>query len=455
MYDETRTEQLADFFEQHRFHALKTALNDMYEVDVAEFLGELPPDKALVCFRMLKRDVAADVFAELDSDVQEYIINSFSDRELGFIVEELFVDDAVDMLEELPANVVRRVLKVATPETRSLINKFLKYPADSAGSIMTAEYVDLKADMSAEQAIRYIRRTGIDKEQLYVCYVVDSARVLLGVVTLKNLFFADDGETVAQLMDSDVISVCTADDQEFAAAQIRKYGFLSLPVTDAEHRLVGIVTADDAFDVIEEEDSEDFHKMAAMLPSEKEYLKTSAFAMFKNRIVWLLILMVSGMVTGTILAGFQETIATLPLLVTFMPMITGTGGNAGSQSSTLIIRGMAVGEVKTSDWLRVFWKELRVALMVGAALGVVNYVRIILTYSAREGIAMQALVVSVTMLFTVLVAKTIGSLLPILAKKLHLDPAIMAAPLITTVVDAASLMFYFRVEALVLLGGAS
>ena len=455
MYDETRTEQLADFFEQHRFHALKTALNDMYEVDVAEFLGELPPDKALVCFRMLKRDVAADVFAELDSDVQEYIINSFSDRELGFIVEELFVDDAVDMLEELPANVVRRVLKVATPETRSLINKFLKYPADSAGSLMTAEYVDLKADMSAEQAIRYIRRTGIDKEQLYVCYVVDSARVLLGVVTLKNLFFADDGETVAQLMDSDVISVCTADDQEFAAAQIRKYGFLSLPVTDAEHRLVGIVTADDAFDVIEEEDSEDFHKMAAMLPSEKEYLKTSAFAMFKNRIVWLLILMVSGMVTGTILAGFQETIATLPLLVTFMPMITGTGGNAGSQSSTLIIRGMAVGEVKTSDWLRVFWKELRVALMVGAALGVVNYVRIILTYSAREGIAMQALVVSVTMLFTVLVAKTIGSLLPILAKKLHLDPAIMAAPLITTVVDAASLMFYFRVEALVLLGGAS
>ncbi len=448
---ELKFERLEQLLEQHSYRELRAALLDVNEIDIAELLGQLSPEQSLIVFRMLGKDRCAEVFAELDSELQQHIINAFSDKELGFIVEELFVDDAVDMLEDMPASVVHRVLKVATPETRSLINKFLKYPADSAGSIMTAEFVDLKKDMSVAQAKEHIRATGIKKELLYVCYVVDSARVLLGVVTLKDLLFAQRDDIIGEIMQPNVISVKTLDDEELVVSQISKYNFLAIPVTDAENRLVGIVTYDDALDVMEEETSEDFHKMAAMLPSEKEYLKTSVFAMFKNRIVWLLILMVSGMITGSILDRYEQAIAVLPLLVTFMPMLTDTGGNAGSQSATMVIRGIATGEIELGDWARVLWKELRVALMCGAVLCAVNLCRIMLFYGSRSGILMQSLVVSVSLLAAVVLAKTIGGLLPLLAEKLHIDPAIMAAPLITTIVDAVSLSIYFSLATALLL----
>ena len=427
-----------------RLHALRDALARENKVDIARFLGELAPEQAVLAFRTLSKDEASDVFSELGSEMQQAIIASVTDAELAEIVEDLSTDDAVDMLEELPANVVKRVLKSAQPGTRALINQFLKYPEDSAGSIMTAEFTDLRADMTVRQAIHRIRCTGEDRETVYTCYVIGSGRQLEGVVSLKDLLLANDSTPVRELMDTNVISIGTLEDRKQAARLLHKYGFLALPVVDHEARLVGIITVDDAIDVMEQEVSEDFEVMGAFHPSEKPYLKTGVFALAKNRIVWLLVLMVSGMVTGGILGRYEAAFSAMPLLVTFIPMLTDTGGNAGSQSSTLIIRGIATGDITGRELLAVLWKELRVALVVGAALSAVNYVRLVITY---PGCGLVALTVALTMMCTVVMAKTIGGVLPLVAKFFHADPAIMAAPLITTIVDALSLIIYFNIAA--------
>ena len=428
--------------ERRDLHALRAALLEENEVDIAEFLEELPQDKIVVVFRALPKEMAAEVFSNLEPDTQQVIIQSATDQEVSAIVEELYVDDAVDMLEELPANVVKRVLKAARPDTRKLINQFLNYPDNSVGSIMTAEFTDLKQSMTVAQAIAHIRRTGENSESVYTCYVTDAGRRLEGVLTIKELLLAQDEQLIADLMETDVITAETTEDQEEAVARMMKYDFISLPVVDKEGRLVGIVTVDDVMDVMEEEATEDFEKMAAMAPSEKPYLKTSVLSLAKHRILWLLVLMISGMITGGILGQYEAAFAAMPLLVTFIPMLTDTGGNAGSQSSTLVIRGMAVGEIQPKDFAKVFWKELRVSMLVGVVLSAVNFVRLIIPYPGNH---MVALTVALALFVTVLLAKTVGGVLPMVAKLCHADPAIMAAPLITTIVDAISLVVYFRI----------
>lgn len=433
---------LLDLLERRDLHALRAALLEENEVDIAEFLEELPQDKIVVVFRALPKEMAAEVFSNLEPDTQQVIIQSATDQEVSAIVEELYVDDAVDMLEELPANVVKRVLKAARPDTRKLINQFLNYPDNSVGSIMTAEFTDLKQSMTVAQAIAHIRRTGENSESVYTCYVTDAGRRLEGVLTIKELLLAQDEQLIADLMETDVITAETTEDQEEAVARMMKYDFISMPVVDKEGRLVGIVTVDDVMDVMEEEATEDFEKMAAMAPSEKPYLKTSVLSLAKHRILWLLVLMISGMITGGILGQYEAAFAAMPLLVTFIPMLTDTGGNAGSQSSTLVIRGMAVGEIQPKDFAKVFWKELRVSMLVGVVLSAVNFVRLIITYPGNH---MVALTVALALFVTVLLAKTVGGVLPMVAKLCHADPAIMAAPLITTIVDAISLVVYFRI----------
>lgn len=433
---------LLELLERRDLHALRAALLEENEVDIAEFLEELPQDKIVVVFRALPKEMAAEVFSNLEADTQQVIIQSATDQEVSAIVEELYVDDAVDMLEELPANVVKRVLKAARPDTRKLINQFLNYPDNSVGSIMTAEFTDLKQSMTVSQAIAHIRRTGENSESVYTCYVTDAGRRLEGVLTIKELLLAKDEQLIADLMETDVITAETTEDQEEAVARMMKYDFISLPVVDKEGRLVGIVTVDDVMDVMEEEATEDFEKMAAMAPSEKPYLKTSVLSLAKHRIMWLLVLMISGMITGGILGQYEAAFAAMPLLVTFIPMLTDTGGNAGSQSSTLVIRGMAVGEIQLKDFAKVFWKELRVSMLVGVVLSAVNFVRLIITY---PGNYMVALTVALALFVTVMLAKTVGGVLPMAAKLCHADPAIMAAPLITTIVDAISLVVYFRI----------
>ena len=425
---------LLELLERRDLHALRAALLEENEVDIAEFLEELPQDKIVVVFRALPKEMAAEVFSNLEPDTQQVIIQSATDQEVSAIVEELYVDDGVDMLEELPANVVKRVLKAARPDTRKLINQFLNYPDNSVGSIMTAEFTDLKQSMTVAQAIAHIRRTGENSESVYTCYVTDAGRRLEGVLTIKELLLAQDEQLIADLMETDVITAETTEDQEEAVARMMKYDFISLPVVDKEGRLVG--------DVMEEEATEDFEKMAAMAPSEKPYLKTSVLSLAKHRILWLLVLMISGMITGGILGQYEAAFAAMPLLVTFIPMLTDTGGNAGSQSSTLVIRGMAVGEIQLKDFAKVFWKELRVSMLVGVVLSAVNFVRLIITYPGNQ---MVALTVALALFVTVLLAKTVGGVLPMVAKLCHADPAIMAAPLITTIVDAISLVVYFRI----------
>ncbi len=433
--------RLAEMAKEKQFLMLKEILPKMEEADIAELLEKLDRESTVVVFRLLPKEMAADVFAFLPPDTQEHIINGITDVEIQRIVEDLYLDDAVDMLEEMPAVVVKRVIRNAAPETRALINQFLAYPENSAGRIMTAEYVGLKKTMTVEESFAYIRRHGVDKETIYTCYVTDCKRTLEGVVSVKDLLMHPYETAVGDIMNTHIIKAVTTEDQEEVAACFNKYGLLSLPVVDKENRLVGIVTADDIVEIMEEEATEDFEKMAAMLPSEKPYLKTGALELAKNRIMWLLILMVSSMITGGILAKYENAFAVLPLLVTFVPMLTDTGGNAGSQSSTMIIRGMAVGEILPGDLFRVIWKELQVGILVGAALGIVNYLQLMVRY---PGQAMVCLTVVLSLFATVVLAKTIGCVLPLAAKALRLDPAIMAAPLITTIVDGVSLVIYFQ-----------
>lgn len=435
-------DELLNYVEEHRFRSLRAQLAEMNEADIAEFMEELDNNRKVLIFRMLPKELATDVFACLEPDIQEHIINSITDAEIQKIVEDLFVDDAVDMLEELPATVVKRVMRTTTPETRKLINQFLQYPDNSAGSIMTAEYIGLKKYMNVEQAFSYIRAHGVDKETIYTCFVMDGERHLEGVVTIKDLLMNPYETKIQEIMDTNIIKTVTTEDQEEVIDLFNKYDLLCLPVVDHEDRLVGIVTVDDVVDVMEEEATEDFEKMAAMLPSDKPYLKTSILELAKNRIVWLTVLMLSSMITGSILTHYEEAFAALPLLVSFVPMLTGTGGNAGSQSSTMIIRCMAIGEVEPKDTLRVIWKEIRVAFVVGLILGALNFIRLMLMYPGQP---MVCLTVVLSLYFTVVMAKGIGCTLPIAAKLLNLDPAIMAAPLISTIVDACSLIIYFQI----------
>lgn len=440
--EENVKEVLFDLVSRKQFRQLKDELCEMNEFDIASFLEELDSEKQIIIFRMLPKELASDVFACLEVETQEHIINSITDKELAYIIEELYVDDAVDMLEELPATIVKRVLQNAAPSTRLQINEFLKYPENSAGSIMTAEYIGLKKNMTVQEAFAYIRKHGYDKETIYTCYVMDAKRMLEGVVTVKDLLMNDYEVKIEDIMDTNVIKAVTTDDKEEIADLFNKYDLLSLLVVDHENRLVGIVTIDDAVDVMEEEATEDFEKMAAMLPSEKPYLKTSVVELAKNRITWLLVLMLSSMLTGGILTKYEKAFEVMPLLVSFVPMLTDTGGNAGSQSSTMIIRGMTIGEIASSDILKVVWKETRVSFIVGLILGLVNFIRLIIQYPGQP---LVALTVVLALFATVFVAKVIGGILPIIAKRLKLDPAIMAAPLITTIVDAVSLVIYFQI----------
>lgn len=435
-------EQLLQYVEEHRFRLLRAQMAEMNEADIAEFMEEVDDNRKVLIFRMLPKELATDVFACLEPDIQEHIINSITDAEIHKIIEDLFVDDAVDMLEELPATVVKRVMRTATPETRKLINQFLQYPDNSAGSIMTAEYIGLKKYMNVEQAFSYIRAHGVDKETIYTCFVMDGQRRLEGVVTIKDLLMNPYEMKIQDIMDTNIIKTVTTEDQEDVIDLFNKYDLLCLPVVDHEDRLVGIVTVDDVVDVMEEEATEDFEKMAAMLPSDKPYLKTGVLELAKNRIVWLTVLMLSSMITGSILTHYEAAFATLPLLVSFVPMLTGTGGNAGSQSSTMIIRCMAIGEVEPRDVLKVIWKEVRVAFVVGLILGALNFGRLMLMY---PGQILVCLTVVLSLYITIIMAKSIGCTLPIIAKLLNLDPAIMAAPLISTIVDACSLIIYFKI----------
>lgn len=439
--EELNFDELLKLASEKRYRELKVQLIEMNEVDIASFIEELDSEKTVVVFRMLPKEMASEVFACLPVENQQHIITSITDHELRAIIDDLFVDDAVDMLEELPATIVKRVLQNSSPDTRTLINQFLNYPENSAGSVMTAEYVGLKKNMTVEEAFSYIRKYGVDKETIYTCYVMDEKRQLEGVVTVKDLLMNPYDTVIQDIMDTHVIKCYTTEDQEEVVDTFNEYSLLSMPVVDKENRLVGIITVDDVMDVMEQEATEDFEKMAAMLPSEKPYLKTSVFQLAKNRIVWLMILMFSSMITGGILLKYENAFAAIPLLVTFIPMLMDTGGNSGSQSSTMIIRGMAIGEVEPSDVIKVVWKELRVGLIVGASLGLVNYIRLIITYPGNE---LVCLTVVLSIFFTVIIAKTIGCTLPIAAKVLGLDPAIMASPMITTIVDACSLMIYFN-----------
>lgn len=448
--DEMNFDMLNELLAAGKFGTLKSELNELNEVDIAEFFGSLEPKQQLLVFRILSKDMSAEVFAYLDSDDQINIVNLITDRELSELVDELFLDDTVDFLEEVPANVVTRVLKAADKETRQLINRFLSYPENSAGSIMTIEMVQLHDYLTVEEAIENIRRTGIDKETIYTCYCIDKARHLVGTIDLSELIFNDGNTLLSDIMEEDasLISVNTHDDQEYVAEIVTKYDLLSVPVTDKENRLVGIVTIDDVIDVIEEEVTEDFEKMAAMTPSDDEYLKTGVFKLAKNRILWLLILMISGTFTGKIIEGYETLLAGFVALTASMPMLMGTGGNAGSQASTLIIRGLAVGEIEIKDYFKIVMKELRVAAVCGVVLGAANILRM---YLFSEGTLEVFLVVSLAMFIAIVVAKLIGCSLPIFAKIVKLDPALMAGPMIATLVDIVTLVIYFALAKVFLL----
>ena len=447
-YDsEALIEELGELLESKQFAKLHTIIAEANEMDVATFMEGLSPAKTAMCFRTLPKDQASDVFANLEPETQQIVIDSITDQEIGDIIDDLFVDDAVDMLEEMPASVVKRVLKNAKPETRKLINQFLQYPEDSTGSIMTAEFMDLKKHMTVQEAIEWIRKRGEDTEQIYTCYVTDSTRVLQGVVTVKELLLSDDDTLIEDIMETDIITAATLDDKEESAQTMMKYDFIAMPVVDRESRLVGIITADDVMDVIEEEATEDMEKMAAIAPSDHPYLKTSVVELAKNRIVWLLFLMISAMFTGSILNHYETAFVAFPLLVTCMPMLTGTAGNAGSQASTLIIRGMSVGDIQLKDWLRVALKELRVAILCGLVLCVVNTARMLITYPGEVTIT---IVVSLSLFLILIIAKFIGSLLPMFAKLIHVDPAIMASPLISTIMDSVSMLLYFNIARVLL-----
>ncbi len=440
-------ELLTELLHRRKWQELKSILNDMNEQDIAELFMELDEHDLTLIYRLLPKELAADVFVNMEPEYQEMLIRAFSDTELKEVLNELYVDDAVDLIEEMPATLVKRILAHTDPETRKSINEILKYPEDSAGSIMTTEFVDLKRGMTVQDAFTRIRRTGIDKETIYTCYVTDSKRKLKGVVTAKDLLLADENEEIRDIMKTNVISVSTVEDKEVVADLFQKYDFLALPVVDAEERLVGIITVDDAIDVLQDENTEDIEKMAAITPTDKPYLKTGVFATFKNRIPWLMLLMVSATFTEKIINYYEGTLTACVALTAFIPMLTGTCGNCGSQSSATIIRGLSLGDIEFRDTFKVIFKEMRVAFVCGLTLAVVNFAKLMLFDNVG---ATVALVVSFTMLMAVVFAKVVGSVLPVFAKKIGFDPAVMSSPFISTIVDAVTLMIYFSVASALL-----
>ncbi len=441
---------LEELLDDHHYADFRRELEELNPVDAAEFFDELPDKRITAVFKLLDKDTAANVFAELDIDTQEHIIAAMTDREISLIVEELALDDTTEMLKELPANMVRRIMKNATPETRTDINRLLAYPEESAGSVMTAEFIDLHKDMTCAEAIAHIRATGVDKETVYVAYVTDARRVLLGTVPLKSLLFASADDRISDIMDEDIICASTMDDRETVANTVSKYDMLAIPIVDREYRLVGIVTVDDAMDVIETEATEDIEKMAAISPTDKPYLKTGVFETWRKRVPWLLLLMLSATFTSTILARYESILdaATISLAV-FVPMLTGTGGNASSQTSVTVIRGLSLGEIEMRDIFRVLWKEIRVACVCGLTVAVACFAKTMLVdlkLNFSPDSLIIAGIVSVTMFCAVLFAKIMGVLLPIGAKRVGVDPAVMASPFITTVVDTLTLLIYVLIS---------
>ena len=451
---EKRSDELMELLDSRNVKELQRRMEDMNEYDLAQFLTELEDNRMPMVFRLLSKDTAADVFANFETPEQERIINAITDSELAGIVEELYVDDAVDIMEELPANVVKRVMRTATPETRQLINQYLNYPEDSAGSIMTAEFVDLKKYMSVKESIARIRRIGEDKETIYVCFVTNASRKLEGIVTVKDLLLHDDDTVIEELMDRNVVFATTTEDQESVSEKFSDYDLMAMPVVDKEGRLVGIVTVDDVIDVMEQEATEDIEKMAGMTPSDKPYSRTRPLEIWRNRIPWLMFLMLSATFTSMILTSFESRLAAVAGLVPFIPMLMGTGGNSGAQSATAVIRSLSLGDIEPRDALAVIWKEWRVAFLCGLTLSVVNFGKMLLV----DGLLLSnphitvavAATVSLSIVFIVMFAKLVGSLLPIGAEKIGLDPAVMANPLISTLTDAVSLLIYIFIAKLIL-----
>lgn len=441
--DEMRN-NVNELLDSREFGRIRVLFTAMEPADIAELLGEIDEQRLPILFRILPKELAAETFVEMDSDEQELLINAFSERELHDVVEELFVDDAVDIIEEMPANVVKRILRHTDSEMRNSINEILRYPKDSAGSIMTTEYVSLKKDMTVSEAFDRIRRTGVDKETIYTCYVTDTDRKLIGLVTVKELLLSSYNTVINTIMEKNIISVETLDDKEEVANMFDKYDFMSLPVVDKENRLVGIVTFDDAIDVIQEENTEDIQKMGALQPIEETYLKTPVWKHAKNRIVWLLLLMLSATITGSIIENYEAAFTALPILVAFIPMLMDTGGNCGAQSSTMIIRGLALDEITPKDIMKIMFKEIRIAVVVGLILAAVNTLRIYIMYSGQDPLFLSA-VTGLSLIATVVIAKMLGGVLPILAKLCKLDPALMASPLITTIVDTCSVIIFFNI----------
>ncbi len=440
-------DEIIELIGTKQYTQLKNMLSDMEAADIAYLFDDLPKQYMSLLFRIIPKEPAAEVFVELDSDMQEILIKGFSDSELKEVLDELYLDDAVDIIEEMPANVVKRIIRQTEPEMRNSINEILNYPKDSAGSIMTIELVDLKETMTVADAFTRIRRTGLDKETIYTCYVTDKNRILLGTVSAKDLLLAEEDCVISDIMEKNPISVNTHDDKEDVALALSKYDLLAMPVVDNEERLVGIVTVDDAIDVMQEEATEDIEKMAAITPSEKPYLKTGIIDTCRQRIPWLLLLMISATFTGNIISRYEEALGQFVILTSFIPMIMGTGGNSGSQSSVTVIRGLSLEEIEFKDIFKIIWKELRVSLVCGIVLAGATYAKMMMFDDVSSAIA---LIVSLTLLFTILVAKLTGCVLPLLAKKVGFDPAVMASPFITTIVDALSLFIYFQIASMIL-----
>ncbi len=450
---ENDREKLMQWLDERQFSAIRAWLSEQNAVDVAELFEELPSTQQPTLYRLLPKALAAEAFAYMDPDTQEVLIHAFTDRELAAMLEELYLDDTADLLEEMPASVVKRLLKVSSPEDRRALNQILRYPENSAGSILTTEFVDLKADMTVAAALRYIRVHGPNKETIYTCYVIDNDRHLQGALTARELLLAHEDDRVGDLMDTHVIAATTTEDQEQVAALFARYDLIALPVVDSENRLVGIITVDDVVDIMQQETTEDIEKMAAIIPTDKPYLRTGVLEIFRNRIPWLLLLMVSATFTGMIITAFESALAVSVALTAFIPMLMGTGGNSGSQSSVTVIRSLALDDIRLGDIFRVLWKECRVALLCGAVLAVATFLKILAVDRWLLGMAVtlpEAIVVCVALFITVLIAKLVGCSLPLLAKRVGFDPAVMASPFITTIVDAISLLVYFGVASFIL-----
>ena len=436
-----KKEQVEELLEKREFKELKELLETMHPVDIVEILEDIEQRQMILIFRLLAKEEAAEVFTDMNSDMREYLINALTDSELEEVMDEMYLDDSVDVLEEMPANVVDRLLSVTDEETRRKINALLQYPEDSAGSIMNVEYISLRKEMTVEEAILKIRQVGINRETIYTCYVTEKKK-LIGAVDVKDLLTAGESRLIEEIMDENVLCARTLDDQEEVASKIRKYGLVAIPIIDHENCLVGIVTVDDAMLVMQEETTEDISMMAGVSPNEDSYFGTSVFQHAKNRSLWLMLLMLSATVSGEILAHYEKAMAAMPVLITFIPMLMGTSGNSGSQSSTMVIRGIAVGEIQFKDFFRVVFKEIRVALIVGVLLAIVNGIRVYLMYDQDLTLAIA---IGITMIAIVCMAKCVGCTLPLLAKKIGLDPALMAAPLISTIMDTCTILMYFAI----------